>query len=215
MEKKAKIALAVIKKVYDNFPETQEFIDKAYIEKCCKENISVDEVFFSINNDCQFFLVLCCYASLRFVMKYVIFFYILQALDLSNKEKEKKNVEEIKKELLELIIKEKLEDLELINKADNNLTLQDALECVKQYEKHLQNEKSKIISIAYKQGQILNQFKESKKFINILVKRLKMSKSTITFKINLYKLLKKYPLFPQINLICRINGDQFENILMD
>ena len=138
-------------------------------------------------------------------------------------------MEEIKKELLELIIKEKLEDIELINKADNNLTLQDALECVKQYEKHLQNEKSKIISIAYKQGQILNQFKESEKFINILVKRLKMSKSTITFKINLYKLLKKYPLlkhsnksmhyfksfFPQINLICRINGDQFENILMD
>ena len=117
---------------------------------------------------------------------------------------------------MESIIKEKLEDLELINKADNNLTLQDALECIKQYEKHLQNEKNKIISIANKQRQILNQFKESEKFIDILVKRLKMSESTITFKINLYKLLKKYPLlkhsnksmhyfknfFRQINLIC-------------
>ena len=42
-------------------------------------------------------------------------------------------MEEIKKELLESIIKERLEELELINKADNDLTFQDALECVKQY----------------------------------------------------------------------------------
>ena len=76
------------------------------------------------------------------------------------------------------------------NKADNVLTLQDALDCVKQYEKHLQSEKRKIINIAYKQGQILHQFKESEEFIDTLVKRLKISKSIITFKINLYKLLK-------------------------
>ena len=43
----------------------------------------------------------------------------------------KKSVKEIKKELLESIVKERLEDLDLINKADV-LTLQDALECVKQ-----------------------------------------------------------------------------------
>ena len=52
MDKKAKIALAIIKKVYDKFPEMQKFIDKADNEECCKENISVDEVFFSINNNC-------------------------------------------------------------------------------------------------------------------------------------------------------------------
>ena len=52
MDKKATIALAVIKKVYDKFPETQKFIDKAYVEECCKENISVNKVFFSINNNC-------------------------------------------------------------------------------------------------------------------------------------------------------------------
>ena len=96
-------------------------------------------------------------------------------------------MEETKKELLESIVKERSEDPELINKADNYLAFQDALECIKQYEKHLQNEKS----IAYKQGQILNQFRESEEFIDILVKILKMSKSTIMFKINLYKLLKK------------------------
>ena len=46
MDKKAKIALAVIKKVCDKFPETQTFINKAYNEEYRKENISVDKVFF-------------------------------------------------------------------------------------------------------------------------------------------------------------------------
>ena len=68
--------------------------------------------------------------------------------------------------------------------------VQDALECVKQCEKHLQNEKRKITNIAYNQGQILHQFKESEESFDTLIKRLKMSKSTITFKINLCKQLK-------------------------
>ena len=38
MDKKAKIALSDIKKVYDMFPERQEFIDKRYIEECCKKH---------------------------------------------------------------------------------------------------------------------------------------------------------------------------------
>ena len=80
---------------------------------------------------------------------------------------------ELKKELLALIVKERSKDLELIIKPDNVLTLQDALECVKQYEKHLQNDK-KIIDIAYKQGQILDQYKDSKEFIETIVKRLKV-----------------------------------------
>ena len=52
MDKKAKVGLVVIKKVYDEFPETQVFIDKAYSDECRKENVSVGEVFFSINNKC-------------------------------------------------------------------------------------------------------------------------------------------------------------------
>ena len=39
----------------------------------------------------------------------------------------KKSVEEITKELLESIVNQRLEDLELINKSDNGLTLQEAL----------------------------------------------------------------------------------------
>ena len=52
MDKKTKINLAVIKKMFDKFPETRAFIDKAYCEKCCKENIYVNEVFFNISNNC-------------------------------------------------------------------------------------------------------------------------------------------------------------------
>ena len=52
MDKKPKINLAVIKKMFDKFPETRAFIDKAYCEKCCKENIYVNEVFFNISNNC-------------------------------------------------------------------------------------------------------------------------------------------------------------------
>ena len=52
MDKKAKMTLTVIKKVYNKFPETQTFINKAHGEECCKENISVDEEFISINNNC-------------------------------------------------------------------------------------------------------------------------------------------------------------------
>ena len=50
-DKKEKVALAVIKKIYQYFPKTQIFINKA----CCKENISVDEVFFSIKMSNIFF----------------------------------------------------------------------------------------------------------------------------------------------------------------
>ena len=101
------------------------------------------------------------------------------------------------------------------------------MDCVKQYEKHLQNEKRKIFNIVYKQGRILHQLKEFEEFIDTLFKRLKMSKRAISFKINLYKLLKKFPLlkhckksmhyfknfFRNIKLTCRINGDQLKKYL--
>ena len=57
MDKNAKIALAVIKKVCDRFPETQEFSNKIYVEECCKENVSVEEVFFNIIFPCDIMLL--------------------------------------------------------------------------------------------------------------------------------------------------------------
>ena len=77
---KSKDSFCSYKEVYDNFPETQEFIDKAYVEEFCKENISVDEIFFSINNDCQFFS---CMMLLWFSMVcYEIHYFILYLVGL-------------------------------------------------------------------------------------------------------------------------------------
>ena len=54
----------------------------------------------------------------------------------------RKNIEEIKNELLESIAEERSENADLVHKPENVLNLEDALVCVKQYEtKHLQNEK--------------------------------------------------------------------------
>ena len=57
---------------------------------------------------------------------------------------------------MEWIVEERPEDVDLINKSDGVLTFQDVLECVKQFQKHLLKEKSKIIKIGYNQEQILH-----------------------------------------------------------
>ena len=75
-------------------------------------------------------------------------------------------MEEIKEELLQSIVKDRSEDLELINKSDKVLTLQDALEFAKQYKKYLHNEKRQLLQ----KGQILHQFKESENLLKIYLK---------------------------------------------
>ena len=69
-------------------------------------------------------------------------------------------MEEIMKELLESLVEERSEDAELNHTLENVLNLQDGLACVKQYGKYPQNEKQKIINIAYHQEYILHQFKK-------------------------------------------------------
>ena len=63
-------------------------------------------------------------------MKYISLLSVLQAQDISNKKKPRKNIEEIKKELLESIVEEGLEDDELIQNPENILNLQEAVACV-------------------------------------------------------------------------------------
>lgn len=52
------------------------------------------------------------------------------------------------------------------------------------------SQKQNILSLVHKQGFILDKIKESKSFIEI-VKDLGISKSTIFFKVNFYKMIKK------------------------
>ena len=48
------------------------------------------------------------------------------------------------------------------------------------------------MSIVYYQGKVFKRFKEKEKFVT-LVSELRIHKNTIIFKINVFKLCKKYP----------------------
>ena len=56
----------------------------------------------------------------------------------------------------------------------------------------LLKQKTKELYVAYYQGQVFNRFKEKEKFAK-LVSKLGIHKTTIIFKINVFKLCKKYP----------------------
>ena len=45
-KKRIKIAMKVLDKAKEHFPETKEFIQDCIVQECSKENISVDEVIF-------------------------------------------------------------------------------------------------------------------------------------------------------------------------
>ena len=68
----------------------------------------------------------------------------------------------------------------------------DAADIIKQYEEILRTKRKGMISVVYYQGKIFKRFKEKEKLIQ-MVSRLKIHKSTIIFKINIFKLIDKHP----------------------
>ena len=100
---------------------------------------------------------------------------------------------EIKKQLLEsIIINEVVESEELNKEAEEMQEPKKAAKIIKQYEDIIKTKKKGIISIAYYQGKVFKRFKEKEKFIK-LASQLGIHKNTIIFKINVFKLCKKYP----------------------
>ena len=67
-----------------------------------------------------------------------------------------------------------------------------AAEIIKRYEDIIKTKKKGIINVAFHQGQIFKRFKEKEKFAK-LVSELGIQKTTIIFKINVFKLCTKYP----------------------
>ena len=67
-----------------------------------------------------------------------------------------------------------------------------AADVIKQYEDVIRRKKKGIINIAFHQGKVFKRFKEKDKFIT-LVNQFNIHKTTIIFKINIYKLCEKYP----------------------
>ena len=103
------------------------------------------------------------------------------------------NKEEIKKQLIDSIVNNDIiETQELNEKADKVEKPEDAAAVIKQYEDIIRTKKKNIISIAYHQGKVFKRFKDKEKFIK-LVNEFKVHKSTIIFKINIFKLIGKYP----------------------
>lgn len=62
---------------------------------------------------------------------------------------------------------------------------------VKEYEVVIRSRKKGTLKVPFRKGRILKHFKESKGFVKI-IKKLRVIRSTVYFKINLLKILEKY-----------------------
>ena len=110
-----------------------------------------------------------------------------------NKKAKRLSKEEIKTQLLNLmIIDENLELHDLNKEAEEIQDPEKVAEIIKRYEDIIKIKKKRIINVAFYQGQIFKRFKEKEKFAKV-VSELGIHKTTIIFKINVFKLCKKYP----------------------
>ena len=82
-----------------------------------------------------------------------------------------------------------IETEELNEKVDKT---EDAADVIKEYKEILRTKRKDILSVAYHQGKVFSRFREKEKFMK-LVSRVKIHKSAIVFKINLFKLINKHP----------------------
>ena len=132
--------------------------------------------------------------------------------------------EKIRKQLLDsMIIDENLEFDDLNKEAEEIQGPGKAAEIIRQYEDIINTKKKGIINVAFYQGQIFKRFKEKEKFAK-LVNELRIHKATIIFKINVFKLCKKYPKLlkssiglgffknrhKDIKAICKENEEDFQ-----
>ena len=132
--------------------------------------------------------------------------------------------EKIRKQLLDsMIIDENLEFDDLNKEAEEIQGPGKAAEIIRQYEDIINTKKKGIINVAFYQGQIFKRFKEKEKFAK-LVNEVGIHKTTIIFKINVFKLCKKYPKLlkssiglgffknyhKDIKAICKENEEDFQ-----
>ena len=82
-----------------------------------------------------------------------------------------------------MIIHEVLEFDDLNKEAKETQDLEKAAEIIKQYKDIIKTKKKGIINVAYHQGRVLKRFLRNEKFVTL---------ATIIFKINVFKLCKKY-----------------------
>ena len=142
----------------------------------------------------------------------------------NHKKTKRLNKNEIKKQLIESITISNVVEMEDLNElAEKVQKPEEAADIIKQYEEILRTKRKGIISVMYYQSKILKRFKEKEKFIQ-MVNKLKILKSNINFKINIFKLIKKHPGLMKSSVtltflknylkvfkkICKENSSEFE-----
>ena len=117
----------------------------------------------------------------------------------------KKTKSEIKKELEDSIANgKKNENTDIEEMANNCMESQeDAAKVIHEFEEIIKNKKSDIVWLAYYQGKIFQKFRSKERFVNDVVTKFKVSKSTIVFKIALCKLIDEYPKIKNPSLLLR------------
>ena len=109
-----------------------------------------------------------------------------------NKKVKRLSKEEIKNKLLDLMTVDEIVEFDDPNKeAEKTQDPEEAAKIMKQYE-DIKTKNKGTINVAYHHGQVFKRFKEKEKFAK-LVSELEFHKTTIIFRINVFKLCKKYP----------------------
>ena len=110
-----------------------------------------------------------------------------------NKKVKRLSKEDIKTKLLDsMTIDETVEFDDLNKEATKMQDPEKAADIIKWYEDIIKTKNKGIINVAYHQGQVFKGFKEKEKFAK-LVSELGIHKTTIIFRINVFKFCKKYP----------------------
>ena len=108
------------------------------------------------------------------------------------KKKKRLNKDEVKQLLIDsLVNNDRIETEELNESAENVDKREHTANIIEEYEEILCTKKKGIITVAYHQWKYLVGFAK-KKFVR-LVANFKIHKKTIIFKINVFKLIQKYP----------------------
>ena len=117
---------------------------------------------------------------------------------MNNKKAKRLSKEEIKRKLLDSMTIDEIVEFDDLNKeAEKIEDLEKAVEIIKWYEDIIKTKNKGIINVAYHQGQVFKRFKEKEKFAT-LVSELRIHKTIIIFRINIFKLCKKTPQIIQV-----------------
>ena len=122
-----------------------------------------------------------------------------------------------------LIYKESIDTEDLNERANIVESYEEGVDYIKEYKDIIKTNKKSIIFFTYQQDEVFRKFKENRKFKS-LVEQFKITKGTIIFKMNIVKLVDKYPkmmpssvslnflksYYKDIKNICKKNQEDFK-----